>query len=673
MSRKEFQVRTLIQAFKTKELRNKILFVIAMIIIYRIGSFIPAPGVDYNKVQECVGRLNDSQENFVGLVNLFSGGAMLQLSIFALGVMPYITASIVIQLLRVVIPRFQELHKEGQSGEAKLTQYTRYLTIGLAILQSTTILVTARSGALFNYQCGQVIPDGSVWNLVLMVIVLTGGTGLIMWMAELITEKGIGQGMSILIFMSICSGFLPQLWQIGWGTNGKNGNWRSFGIVTAVLIVILIVVDYVELAQRRIPVQYTRRMVGRKMYGGSSTYLPLKINMSGVIPPIFASSILAIPTLVAQFGKSDQSWVKWINSNLANTTSWVYILLYSLMIVAFCFFYTSITFDPDETADNMKEYGGFIPGIRAGSATSRYLQYVMNRLNTVGSIYLLFVALIPTVLIMALKLNSKLPFGGTTILIIAGVGLDTLRQAKAQTEQFQYNGFLLENVDHKEGKDTKSEVKNHSNSEHTSSKPAADEKGTGRSKGLRLVIMGPQGVGKGTQAELLSKHYGIPHISTGDIFRENLKNDTELGREAKRYTDKGELVPDELTDRIVADRLAQADAKDGWILDGYPRNAEQVGALDGLLERDGETLSGVVALDADREVLMDRMSRRAQSEGRDDDTPEAIEVRLKTYEEQTAPLLGTYRDRGELLSFDGTGDIDEISQGIIEKLDAARQ
>ncbi len=444
------QVRTLIQAFKTKELRNKILFVFGMIIIYRIGSFIPTPGVDYKVVRQCVSTLSSNQENFIGLVNLFSGGAMLQLSIFALGVMPYITASIVIQLLRVVIPRFEALHKEGQSGEAKLTQYTRYLTIGLAILQSTTILVTARSGALFNYQCSQVIPDGSVWNLTVMVLVMTGGTGLIMWMAELITEKGIGQGMSVLIFMSICSGFLPQLWEIGWGTNGKNGDWAKFGIVTAVLLVILIFVDFVELCQRRIPVQYTRRMIGRKMYGGSSTYLPLKINMSGVIPPIFASSILAIPTLIAQFGK-DQSWVKWINANLANTTSVWYIGLYSLMIVFFCFFYTAITFNPDETADNMKQYGGFIPGIRAGSATSRYLSYVMNRLNTVGAVYLLFVALIPTVLIMALKLNAKLPFGGTTILIIAGVGLDTLRQAKAQTEQFQYTGFLFEGTDHKEG------------------------------------------------------------------------------------------------------------------------------------------------------------------------------------------------------------------------------
>ena len=445
-------MRTLIQALKTKELRNKILFTLGIIIIYRIGSFIPTPGVDYTVVQQCVGKMNNASENFIGLVNLFSGGAMLQLSIFALGVMPYITASIVIQLLRVVIPRFEALHKEGQSGEAKLTQYTRYLTIGLAVLPSTTLLVTARSGALFNYQCSQVVPDGSVWNLVVMVLIMTGGTGLIMWMAELVTDKGLGQGMSILIFMSICSGFLPQLWEIGWGTNGTDGNWGKFAAVVGTLLVIMILVIYVELAQRRIPVQYTRRMIGRKMYGGSSTYLPLKINMSGVIPPIFASSILAVPTLIAQFGNSDQSWVKWINSNLANTTSVWYIALYALMIVFFCFFYTEITFNPDETADNMKQYGGFIPGIRAGSATSNYLSYVMNRLNTVGAVYLLFVALIPTVLIMALNLNTKLPFGGTTILIIAGVGLDTLRQAKAQTEQFQYAGFLFEDTDHKEGK-----------------------------------------------------------------------------------------------------------------------------------------------------------------------------------------------------------------------------
>ena len=367
--------------------------------------------------------------------------------------MPYITASIVVQLLRVVIPRFEALHKEGQSGEAKLTEYTRYMTIGLAFLQSTTILVTAQTGALFGRAAtGKIIPDGSVHNMLFMIIIMTGGTGLVMWMAELITDKGIGNGMSVLIFTSICSGFLPQLWEIGY----QQKQWAKFGIVAGTLVVVLIFVVYVELMQRRIPVQYTRRMIGRKMYGGTSTYLPLKVNMSGVIPPIFASSILAIPTLIAQFGKSDANWVKWINANLANTTSLWYIGLYSVMIVFFTFFYTSITFNTDETADNMKQYGGFIPGIRAGRATSEYLTYIINRLNTVGAVYLLFVALIPTVLILALSIGSKMPFGGTTILIIAGVGLDTLRQARAQTEQFQYEGFLDIEAD-KEAEQLKSE------------------------------------------------------------------------------------------------------------------------------------------------------------------------------------------------------------------------
>ena len=432
-------MRTLIQAFKTKELRNKILFTLAIILIYRIGSFIPTPGVDYKAVRACVASATN--ENFVGLVNLFSGGSLLQLSIFALGIMPYITASIVIELLRVVIPRFEALHKEGQSGQAKMTEYTRYLTIGLALLQSTTILVTARSGALFNYACTKdVIPDGSWGNIVMMVIIMTGGTGLIMWMAELITDKGLGQGMSVLIFTSICSGFLPRLWSVG-----TDNSWTAFAIVLIVLLTIMIFVVFVEQSQRRIPVQYTRRMIGRQMYGGSSTYIPLKINMSGVIPPIFASSILAIPTLIAQFGKKTDGWVDWINTNLgASTTTW-YIVLYAIMIVFFTFFYTSITFNPEEVADDMKEYGGFVPGIRAGSQTAAYLSYIINRLNTVGAIYLLFVSLIPTVLVRALNINTNLPFGGTTILIIAGVGLDTLRQASAQVEQFYYKGFIEEN------------------------------------------------------------------------------------------------------------------------------------------------------------------------------------------------------------------------------------
>lgn len=444
-------MRTLIQAFRTKELRNKILFTLGIIIIYCIGSFIPTPGVDYKAVHQCVSSI--TREDFVGLVNLFSGGSLLQLSIFALGIMPYITASIVIELLRVVVPRFEALHKEGQSGEAKLTEYTRYLTIGLAVLQSTTILVTAHSGALFNYQCNRpVIPDGSFMNITIMVLIMTGATGLIMWMAELITDKGIGQGMSVLIFISICSGFLPRLWQIG-----TTDSWLTFGIVIAVLLTIMIFVVFVEQSQRRVPVQYTRRMIGRKMYGGSSTYIPLKINMSGVIPPIFASSILAIPTLIAQFGSSDQAWVRWINENLASSTTTWYIVLYAIQIVFFTFFYTSITFNPDEVADDLKDYGGFIPGIRAGHQTAEYLTYLINRLNTVGAVYLLFVSLIPTVLMRVLNLNGSLPFGGTTILIIAQVGLDTLRQAAAQVEQFDYRGFLDEDLK-KDGKQIQKEA-----------------------------------------------------------------------------------------------------------------------------------------------------------------------------------------------------------------------
>lgn len=430
-------MRTLIQAFRTKELRNKILFTIGIIIIYRIGAYIPTPGVDYRVIRACLAKT--SSINFVSLINLFSGGSLLQLSVFALGIMPYITASIVVELLRAVIPRFEALHREGQAGEAKLTQYTRYMTIGLAILQSATIIVTARSGALFDYSCSQnVIPNSSIFSLILMVLVMTGGTGLIMWMAELITEKGIGQGMSVLIFVSICAGFLPKLWDIG-----RYDNWLEFSIVLAVLIAVIIFVIFVEQSQRRVPVQYTRRMIGRKMYGGTSTYIPLKINMSGVIPPIFASSILAIPTLIAQFGNTKQSWVKWVDRNLGVTTSAWYIVLYAFMIIFFTFFYASITFNSNDIADDMKEYGGFVPGIRAGYETSRYLSFVMNRLDTVGSIYLLFVCLIPTMLIRALNLGSSLPFGGTTILIIAGVGLDTLRQAAAQVRQFQYKGFLV--------------------------------------------------------------------------------------------------------------------------------------------------------------------------------------------------------------------------------------
>src|SRR5690606_8070210 len=325
--------------------------------IFRVGSFIPTPGVDYPNVQQCIAE-TAGDNTLLGLINVFSGGALLQLSVFALGIMPYITASIIVQLLRVVIPRFEALHKEGQSGQAKLTQYTRYLTLGLAILQSTTVITTARQGLLFQGCDLDVIASDSVLTSLLMVITMTAGTGLVMLLGELITERGVGNGMSLLIVTSIAASFPTSLWSIAGGANGA----LNFTIMVLVIVLVVGLVVFVEQSQRRIPVQYAKRMVGRRMYGGTSTYIPIKINMSGVIPVIFAASILAIPGLIAQFGDQQAEWVIWISNNLVQQSSPLYIAIYTLMIIFFCFFYTSITFNPDEVADNMKKYGGFIPG-----------------------------------------------------------------------------------------------------------------------------------------------------------------------------------------------------------------------------------------------------------------------------------------------------------------------
>jgi len=425
-----------VRAFRTPDLRRKLLFTIGIMVVFRAGSFLPTPGVSYPNVQTCVAdtRGND----LLGIVNLFSGGALLQLSVFALGIMPYITASIIVQLLRVVIPKFEALHLEGQAGQSKLTQYTRYLTIGLAVLQSTTIIAMARSGSLFSGCSVPVIPNDTPATLLIMVITMTAGTGLIMWLGELITERGVGNGMSLLIFTSIAARFPSSMWSIAGGDNGA----AKFIVVLALIILVIGLVVFVEQSQRRIPVQYAKRMVGRRMYGGSSTYIPIKINMAGVIPIIFASSLLSVPGLVAQFGDPTAGWVQWISRYLALSTAPLHILLYTLLIIFFCFFYTAITFNPDEVADNMKKYGGFIPGIRAGRPTAEYLDYVITRITTPGSLYLAFVALVPTVAFAVLNVGSNIPFGGSSILIIVGVGLETVKQIESQLQQRHYEGFL---------------------------------------------------------------------------------------------------------------------------------------------------------------------------------------------------------------------------------------
>ncbi|MFT4211240.1 MAG: preprotein translocase subunit SecY [Microbacterium sp.] len=434
------------RVFRTPDLRRKIAFTLGIIVLYRLGAHVPSPFVDFTNVQECLSDSSNTQ-GLLSLVNLFSGGALLKLSIFALGVMPYITATIIVQLLRVVIPHFETLYKEGQAGQARLTQYTRYLTIALALLQSTTLVTVARSGQLFgttsSTSCSQLLTNDAWWAQLLMIITMTAGTGLIMWFAELVTERGIGNGMSLLIFTSIAAQFPSEMWTI-WQSRG----FETFLLVILVGIVIVALVVFVEQSQRRIPVQYAKRMVGRRTYGGTNTYIPIKVNMAGVVPVIFASSLLYIPALIAQFNQTPDAngevagWVTWINNYLTKGDHPLYWLLYFLLIVGFTYFYVAITFNPVDVADNMKKYGGFIPGIRAGRPTAEYLDYVLTRITLPGSIYLGLVALIPLIALSTLGASSSFPFGGTSILIMVGVGLETVKQIDAQLQQRHYEGLL---------------------------------------------------------------------------------------------------------------------------------------------------------------------------------------------------------------------------------------
>ena len=440
---------TFAQVVTTAELRKKLLFTLGLIVLYRFGANLPLPGISEQNVRYCSGLASTSSSPVAGvyaMLNVLSGNALLHVAVFGVGIMPYITASIIVQLLTQVIPRLEKLKQEGQAGTAKITQYTRYLTVGLAVLTSATYVELARSGNLFpGTGCSAanhpLVPHPTAITLVTMLVTMVSGTSVIMWMGELITDRGIGNGMSVLIFTSTIAVIFGQMEQI-YLTKG-----RVYALL-AVLVVLVVIafVVFIERAQRRIPVQYTRRVTGRRMYGGTSTYIPVKVNQAGVVPVIFASSLLYVPqlaTLIFSGQDHPQAWVRWIDSHLTySSPSRIYLAVYFALIVAFAFFYVSITFNPTEIADNMRKYGGFVPGIRPGRPTAEHLSYVLSRLTAPGSVYLGVLALFPMIALRLIGMGDQLLSSGTSLLIMVGVGLDTLKQIESQLRQHNYEGFL---------------------------------------------------------------------------------------------------------------------------------------------------------------------------------------------------------------------------------------
>ena len=422
-------LRAFINAFKIPDLRRKLLFTLGIIALYRIGGWIPIPGVDLDVLREATG--GQQAGAIVGIINVFSGGALQQMAIFALGIMPYITSSIIMQLLAVVIPKLEELKREGEQGRRKITQYTRYGTVGLALLQSTGLVTLARNGVAFD----RIVMSGGTGTVIIAVLTLTAGTTLVMWLGELVTARGVGNGMSILIYVSIISQFPSELFIV----RTQNGWPWVFGVL-AMGVVLTVAVVFMEMGQRRIPVQYARRQVGRKSYGGQSTYIPLKVNQSGVIPVIFASSLMYLPGLAAQLS-GNQSFINFTEQYLSDATSWVFILVFAVLTIFFAYFYSAITFNPVEVADNMQRYGGFIPGIRPGRQTAEYLDKVLTRITLPGSMYLASVAVLPFILLAVGNIGA-FPLGGVSLLIMVGVALQTNQQIESQLMQRNYEGFL---------------------------------------------------------------------------------------------------------------------------------------------------------------------------------------------------------------------------------------
>ena len=438
-------IANLANIFKVRDLRNKLLFVVLMVIVYRLGVAIRVPGIDPVAIEQM--RATADQQGALGFLNLFSGGAFESFSIFALGIMPYITASIIMQVLGVVIPKLEELQQQGAVGQRKITQYTRYVTIGLATMQATGLVFifgTGRGTAFFSAASAAptvpLLPDG-VWPRGYLIIpTLVAGTAVLMWMGEMISQRGIGNGMSMIIFASVVASLPGGFWGIL-----QLNKWFWFVAMVLLTLGIIVSVVFVELGQRRIPVQFAKRVVGRRMMGGQNTYIPLKVNQSGVIPIIFASSILLLPVILSNVLGSGEGWrgdvAEFVDQYIVNSQNLVYISLFALMIIAFAYFYNSIAFDPVRQADQLRRQGGFIPGVRPGPQTERYLAKAVNRITLPGAVFIAVIAVLPYLLLMAAGVNS-FGFAGTSVLISVGVALELMRQIDSQLTLRNYEGFL---------------------------------------------------------------------------------------------------------------------------------------------------------------------------------------------------------------------------------------
>jgi preprotein translocase subunit SecY len=420
-------LKTFLNAFRVADIRKKLAFTAGMLALYRVGAYIPAPGINIDAVEQIAENFSGS--NVLGFLNLFSGGSLQRFAIFALGIMPYITASIMLQLLTVVIPQLDKLRKEGEVGQQKITQYTRYLTVALAFGQSIGYVFLFRT---FSSGSAEVVENFTFGRVFVIVTTLTAGCVLLMWFGELITQRGIGNGISLMIFASIASGLPDGI--IKWWNNPD----QVFKVMMPFMaLAIIAAIVFMQEGQRRIPIQYAKRVVGRRMAGGGSTYLPLRVNMAGVIPVIFAASIMAFPPTVGELIQT--SWAQDLSS-FFSPNGWAYLVGESLFIIVFTYFYTAVTFNPVEQADNLKKYGGFIPGVRPGRPTAEYLDRILARLTFPGALYLAAVAALPTILINQTSANFF--FGGTSILIVVGVALDTMKQLEAQLMMRNYEGFL---------------------------------------------------------------------------------------------------------------------------------------------------------------------------------------------------------------------------------------